>query len=84
MYIIFKGFGVQSSYKFKLPPPLIVQAANIKMTEIIGQGKLNFALSSNHYFFECSRGIWYGLQRTSFGGWGDYSHRNGGDKNSKR
>ena len=40
MCVALKGFAVQSSYKLKLPPHLIVHASNIKMTETIGQGKL--------------------------------------------
>ena len=43
--VVFKGFTVQSSYKLKLPPHLIVHAANIKMTETIGQGKPNFCVN---------------------------------------
>ena len=51
--IIFKGFTVQSSYKLKLPPHLIVQAANIKITETIGQGKLNFCTKYNTKWIFC-------------------------------
>ena len=44
---IFKDFTVQSSYKLKLPPHLIAHAANIKITETIGQGKPNFQVAPN-------------------------------------
>ena len=47
MCVIFKDFTVQSSYKLKLPPHLIAYAANIKITETIGQGKPNFCTKFN-------------------------------------
>ena len=34
-----RGLSVQSSYKLKLPPDLIVPSSNIKLIETIGQGE---------------------------------------------
>ena len=86
------GYAVQSSYKLNLPPHLTVHASNIKMTESIGQGKLKLVIiffTSLYYIVNellCCvfRGIWCGLQRTSFGGWRENCYCNCGDKNSKR
>ncbi len=36
-----KKISVQSSFKLKLPPPLIFEASTIKLDETIGQGKIN-------------------------------------------
>ena len=35
-----RGLSVQSSFKLKLSPHLIIHSSNIKITEPIGQGKL--------------------------------------------
>ena len=33
-----RKFSVQSSFKLKLPPPLIVEASTLKLVESVGEG----------------------------------------------
>ena len=34
-----RNISVQTSFKLKLPPPLIIEASSIKIVESIGEGK---------------------------------------------
>ena len=35
-----RGFSVQSSFKLKLSPHLVIKAANIRLIETVGQGDI--------------------------------------------
>ena len=41
---VFQGRSVDASFKFDLPPHLIIQSSNIKLTETIGQGLQSVSL----------------------------------------
>ena len=44
--------SVQSSYKLKLPPHLIITSSTLKLVETIGQGKIDMTKININYKFD--------------------------------